>query len=74
MHIHLYALSLKGQYYSGEYYGIAGSTTPDFSKAKLFKTKEEAIAWRDRYDNWNHVEESALLRVAILLVEEENCE
>ena len=60
----LYALSIKGGYYTH-----GGAIVQDIAKAKLFQTKDEAIAFRKQFDSWNQVSESILLAVALLIEE-----
>lgn len=61
-----YALSVKGGYYD-----MTGEITYDPTEAFLFRTKEEAIAYRTLADKAHKIEQSILLRITWLV---EDCD
>ncbi len=59
-----YALEIKGSFYDA-----SGLIVDNFDEAKLFKSQQQAIAFRAKYDPAHHVTCSMLLSVQILISE-----
>ena len=59
-----YALSIKGGFYDSD-----GEIVDDFEGAKLFKSQQEAVAFRKKYDPIHRVDCAILLNVQILVSE-----
>lgn len=59
-----FALSIKGGFYNA-----FGEIVDDFDEAKLFKSQQEARAFRTRYDPIHRVANAMLLNVQVLVSE-----